>query len=510
MRYDSNNMLSLWLFAFVLEALVPLLPLLWRYRRAMAILVCCFIVVTTAGLSVQLDVLPAGVLIFLAMYRLGNQIRLLAGRMNETYLRHAVLRTSIWVFIIHLVLLIGIVIPIIVTARTGIRILSLIQAVVAVIITLITIKNIRKLRFKMPEIFLSDRELPTVTVAIPARNETDDLQGCLRSVLASDYPKLEIIVLDDCSQSQTAEVIKSFAHEGVRFVRGQEPAERWLAKNQAYQKLYEESAGELILFCGVDARFGPLAIRSMVNLLYARKKSMLSVLPIRFLHSPISAFIQPMRYWWELAWPRRLFNRPAVLSTCWMIGRQDLKALGGFSAVSHSITPEAFFARELIKTDQYSFVRSSAELEVQTTKNFHEQYATAVRTHYPRLHRRPEWVLLMGVFNCMFLLLPFGLLLTHHWWPVTALWIPLCSVIFLILTHVLLVSVTDPANSLLAVFTFPLVVATEVVISYVSMIQYEFFRVDWKDRNICIPVMHVIPGLPTLTNRGSSSTGGWE
>ncbi len=184
-----------------------------------------------------------------------------------------------------------------------------------------------------------------------------------------------------------------------------------------------------------------------------------------------------------------------------MIGRQDLRKLGGFSAVSHSILPEGYFGRELVKEDKYSFVRSSAELEVQTTKNFHEQYATAIRTRYPQFRRRPEWTLALAIVNLVFLLLPFGLLLTHHWWPVSLIWLPALSVCLLTFTHIAIVDATDPSSGLLALVTFPLALVTEMIVNHVSMIQYEFFRVKWKDRNICIPVMHVIPKLPVILEK---------
>src|SRR5690606_10627587 len=79
------------------------------------------------------------------------------------------------------------------------------------------IYHLRKTRHITNRTHYSDKELPTVSVCIPARNETNALEDCLRSMLANDYPKLEILVLDDCSQDRTAEVIKSFAHAGVRF-----------------------------------------------------------------------------------------------------------------------------------------------------------------------------------------------------------------------------------------------------------------------------------------------------
>ena len=51
--------------------------------------------------------------------------------------------------------------------------------------------------------------------------------------IASDYPKLEIIVLDDCSQDRTAEIIRNFAHDGVRFIQSEDNKDNWLDKNKA-------------------------------------------------------------------------------------------------------------------------------------------------------------------------------------------------------------------------------------------------------------------------------------
>lgn len=49
-------------------------------------------------------------------------------------------------------------------------------------------------------------EQPTVTVVVPARNEERDIEACLRSVLAQDWPRdrMEIIVVDGGSEDDTA------------------------------------------------------------------------------------------------------------------------------------------------------------------------------------------------------------------------------------------------------------------------------------------------------------------
>lgn len=488
----------LWIGLYVVEILMFCTPL-WRARKFLVpfLGVTSLILVSVSYLFIEPHYLF--VLWPLTLFRVFNLARVSKGRMHDSYLRRVTRRTSLVLAGLHVLGVWALMPPLLLPVRVMFFGFLLAQAILCAFVLFITVRNIRKLAFKMPEKFLSDKELPTVTVAIPARNETKDLEDCLRAVLASDYPKLEVLVLDDCSQAKTAEVIKSFAHAGVRFIKGEEPAKRWLAKNQAYQSLYQHASGQLVLFCGVDVRLGTGAIRAMVNLLHSRNKSMLSVLPLRVAGEPATTLFQPMRYWWELAIPRRLLNRPAVLSTCWLIERKALKKLGGFGSVSHSISPEAFFARELVKTDGYSFVRNSEELDVRTLKRVSEQQATTLRVRYPQFRRRPETVLAITVLELIIFVAPFvtivGMFLDDNFEFVA---LPIFSLFCMLVTHLFILQVTNPANVFVAILTFPVAALTELVVNFVSMFKYEFGTVEWKDRNVCIPVMHVYPKLPDI------------
>lgn len=379
-------------------------------------------------------------------------------------------------------------------------VLSYAQLLFAVALLITTAKTLRGMKPRQPQTHYSDAELPTVTVAIPARNETDDLQTCLQSVLANTYPKLEVIVLDDCSQTRTADIIKKFAHDGVRFIPGVPPTEHWLAKNLAYETLYQQASGDIVLFCGVDVRFEADTIRHIIEQMLARRKRMVSIMPVR-LHGQVrQAIIQPIRYWWEIALPRKLFNRPSVLSSCWAVYRQDLQAFGGFRGLSRSIIPEQFIARKQVSSDTYSFLRTSSYLQLQTAKTASEQFRTALRVRYPELRRRPERVLVQVTVVALLLLLPFGMVLAGcfvavAWWPVY-----IATSVLLIVTHGLILQASDPGHVYMAI-AFPVAAVMEVFVSILSMIQYEFFTVTWKDRNICIPVMHVYPHLPGVEDK---------
>lgn len=421
-------------------------------------------------------------------------LRVLKKRMHRSYLQRATFRTCLsltWMLVVSLAswAFLG---------QYWRDVLPWAQLVIASVLFLTTVKTLHGMKPRVPRSHYADAELPTVTVAIPARNETDDLQECLRSVLANTYPKLEVIVLDDCSQTRTADIIKSFAHDGVRFIPGVPPTEHWLAKNLAYETLYQQASGDIVLFCGVDIRFEADSIRHIVDQMLVRHKRMVSVMPVR-LHGQLrQAVIQPIRYWWEIALPRKLFNRPSVLSSCWAVYRQDLRAFGGFRGLSQSIIPEQFIARQQVRSDGYSFLRTSSYMRLQTTKTAIEQFRTAIRVRYPELRRRPERVLAQTGVVSLVLFLPFvmailGCFVALAWWPLYV-----ASGVLLILTHGLILQVSDPGHVFMAI-TFPVAALMEVFVSITSMAQYEFFTVTWKDRNICIPVMHVYPKLPTLS-----------
>jgi len=371
-----------------------------------------------------------------------------------------------------------------------------------IILLISTIRRLKHTKITHKDITVTSSELPNVTVAIPARNETDDLYECLVSLLKNDYPKLEILVLDDCSQlRRTPEIIREFAHAGVRFVKGDIPKDGWLAKNQAYDKLLREASGEIVVFCGVDVRFQPNTVRQIILTMLSRDKRMVSVLPVREKQNKLHyAAVQASRYFWELAPPRRLFNRPPVLSTCWAIYRKDILKLGGFAAVSRAIIPEAYFAKQMLKDDGYSFVRADTLLPLFSVKNTKAQRSTAVRTRYPQLHRRPETVALVTCVGLVCFIMPYVLIILSlvgvvAWYFAS---LALVSILLCNTALALIAGATKAISWYVAPFSFLPVVGTDIVLTHYSLYKYEFSEVLWKGRNICLPVMHVIPRLPKI------------
>ena len=57
---------------------------------------------------------------------------------------------------------------------------------------------------------------PLVSVVVPARNERRNIERCVSSILATNYPSLEVIVVDDHSTDGTGDIARRIATRDTR------------------------------------------------------------------------------------------------------------------------------------------------------------------------------------------------------------------------------------------------------------------------------------------------------
>lgn len=119
-------------------------------------------------------------------------------------------------------------------------------------------------RIEESEIGSPEKNLPLISVLVPARNEEDTIEKCLSSLLKSDYPHIEIIVLDDNSKDRTYPIIKEFSktHDSLRIIKGKKLPPGWNGKNWACHQLSHAAKGEWFLFTDADTCHSPQSISS--------------------------------------------------------------------------------------------------------------------------------------------------------------------------------------------------------------------------------------------------------
>lgn len=118
-----------------------------------------------------------------------------------------------------------------------------------------------------------------VSILIPARNEAQNLQLILNSVLGLKGVNYEVIVLDDHSEDETFSMASSYAsrHEAIKVIRGKPLNKGWTGKNYACWQLAEVAKGEYLLFVDADVNLHPLLLSSALHRLKEQKLSLLSL-----------------------------------------------------------------------------------------------------------------------------------------------------------------------------------------------------------------------------------------
>lgn len=355
----------------------------------------------------------------------------------------------------------------------------------SIAITVLAVRTVTVLRRYTRETTLPSSvpaDLPTVSVCIAARNETHALAQCLERVLASDYRKLEILVLDDSSDDDTSLIIKSFAHAGVRFVPGKPIPAGWLGKNHAYQTLIDEASGDILLFIDVDTSIKTSTISNLVATMLRTNTTMLSVLPRREDAPRFSAIAGTMRYYWELLLGTRV-NPPAA-SALWMVYADTLKQVGvGLANYSLSIRSERHMARKVHANGQYLYVIGSEGIGVAYEKHLHSQHETALRLYYPMTGRSLINWMAASIFLTL-LVLPIFVIISMLGNVISVVW-SILLIIAVAATFGLFVRRTYAAVAWqLRIPLGPLLIAQELILLLMSYVKYRHGTVTWKGRRV--------------------------
>jgi glycosyltransferase involved in cell wall biosynthesis len=330
-----------------------------------------------------------------------------------------------------------------------------------------------------------DTDMPSVTICIPARNETHALTDCLDKVLASDYEKLEIIVLDDASKDNTSALIKSYASEGVRFVESKLLPSGWIGKNHALQGLLSEASGSYVLFMDVDTRISSDAISNIVRYAISQNASMVSILPRREDGWRASVIFAPLRYFWEIMFHTN--TSPATASAAWLIRRKVLtERFNSFEDLKSSIQPESKLAALLATTNEYRFLMSTTAFGVAYEKKWRSQLITSTRLLFPLLGRKVSMAI-MAMFDLAIMLVPAAVLLSLFVVEATLLHIVAAAYVLLFAgIFGWYVHRVKSKGALFGALLWPIIILQEIILVVASVSQYKRRTVQWKGRKILV------------------------
>ncbi|MEM0983046.1 MAG: glycosyltransferase [Planctomycetota bacterium] len=149
-----------------------------------------------------------------------------------------------------------------------------------------------------------------IFVCIPARNEQDNIEACVRSLLDNDHPSLRVVVYDDQSDDRTPEILSLLRAEDPRVlsVRTSPLPEGWNGKQHACWRMgravSEGDLGEpplrddeLVLFTDADVRFSADCLRRSQAERDRLDADLLSTFPRQKTNTPSEAVVVPMMFY---------------------------------------------------------------------------------------------------------------------------------------------------------------------------------------------------------------------
>ena len=138
---------------------------------------------------------------------------------------------------------------------------------------------------------------PCVSIVIPARNEERNIEQCVRSALAQDYERTEVIVLDDASQDNTPHVLQALKEEFPQLIivhgEGAPLPDNWFGKPWALERAQQHASGEWLLFVDADVVLEPEAISRCLHYAFHHDLEMLTGLGTLTMESFWEKVLQP-------------------------------------------------------------------------------------------------------------------------------------------------------------------------------------------------------------------------
>jgi chlorobactene glucosyltransferase len=202
--------------------------------------------------------------------------------------------------------------------------------------------------------------LPFLSIVVPARNEERQIEVCVRSLLDQQYPRFEVIVVDDRSTDRTSEILERLrtADGRLRVVHGGPLPEGWIGKPWALHQGMRATSGDWLLFTDADTEHEPLACASAVRYAVDNGLGFLSLLPTQRFETLSERVLLPTILFMILFGIGSLdaINDPKRIDVAIFNGqyllceRRALEAIGGHERVRASMAEDYDLAR-IIKRD---------------------------------------------------------------------------------------------------------------------------------------------------------------
>jgi len=232
---------------------------------------------------------------------------------------------------------------------------ALLWSIPWIIPPLITYFRLRRSRSLDSESDSPPENPPLVTVIVPARNEAHNIERCVTSILSTNYPQLELIVVDDASTDDTADIARRAAggDQRLRVVRSAALPNGWFGKQWACATGAKLARGEILQFTDADTVHAADLVTRSVNAMQRTGADLFSVAGKQELGGFWEKVVQPqmftvlsMRYGGteSVNESTRVSNKIAN-GQCIFVTHAAYDAIGGHGSVRASVAEDLLLAQ---------------------------------------------------------------------------------------------------------------------------------------------------------------------
>ncbi|HHT9159018.1 MAG: hypothetical protein A3G70_00155 [Planctomycetes bacterium RIFCSPLOWO2_12_FULL_39_13] len=338
--------------------------------------------------------------------------------------------------------------------------------------------------------YLPVSKLPSLSVIVPARNESTSLPQTLPSWLAQEYPESEIILIDDDSSDGTEDCARGIAEQykhDVRILKGIPPPPGWTGKLWALQQGISVSSGEWLLFTDADIRHSPNLWRGLVTKAMNEQRAMVSLMALldtvgMWARLLIPAFV----YFFHLLYPfdkvKDLRSKvTAAAGGCILISRQALDKIGGIAGHSDAWIDDLALAKRIKRAGlSLSLSLTKSAVSIRPYRQLCDVWNMVSRSAFTQL--QCSWLALIGTvlgMSILFIFPIFGIFLSG----IGGVYYITASISFFafLLMSVTYIPILRFYNlSLIQAFTLPLTGTLYLTMTVSSAINHVVGRREWR------------------------------
>ena len=368
---------------------------------------------------------------------------------------------------------------------------AMVDLFILLVLSLISVNLWRNIiYFKKQKVKRLPKKYPFLSVLIPCRNEEENVENCIKSLLSQDYPKFEIIALDDSSNDRTYEILLRLCKENpskIKVLKGKPLPSGWTGKNWACHQLSEEARGEWFVFVDADTKHSPSFLKTAYSIAKENRALFISAIPELDMRTMAEKIILPVIHFaFYLLFPFHLLNKLSssklslAIGPFIMVKKEVYQKVGGHKAIKKEIVDDIELARNVKRIgERMVIMEGKNRIKVRFYKNLAEIWNGFSKNSFGAFGYSALSYILFLTFGYLVFLHPFVRFYLNPW---ISLKNPVfLEVIFIILLRSLVV--LRVGEGMLSIILHPFMILFSLLFAFNSLLKVIFKRsIVWKER----------------------------